>query len=168
MTTKGKALEVWVAAQLAAGELAGLLSHWKQGYPKTGGRRGRKVVDVGPPDFVAYDGAGVGAYIEAKECESRASWLFDWLHPHQAADLSALPGSMVVIAWSGGATVAVPWRLLAPRWYAWAARTERAVAGTASLTLEQAEAIGTRVDGAALLLTRALLRSIEEAREVLP
>ena len=162
---RGKGLEAWVASELAAAEAAGLLSHQRQLYPKCRAFRG-KLIPAGdaPPDFLAITQDGWAVYCEAKET-AETRFRLDAVMPHQASDLSALPGSLVVVRWteSPPLTVALPWAALGPLWREHAGRTGRAVQGAASLTRAQALELGREVGTGAQALGWAIVDAARDA-----
>lgn len=160
MGSWGKGLEAWVASELSAAAAAGLLIHWARMEPPMRGLGGGKFAPKGeaPPDFLAVCRDGSPVYVEAKEVGSQSGWAYGWLKPHQAAALSALPGSQVVIRWTEvQRTVAVPWAALGPLWRTHAGRKGQAKAGDGSLSLEQALELGTEVRAGACALGHLLV-----------
>jgi hypothetical protein len=162
---RGKSLEAWVAGELAAAERVGLLLHARQLYPKVRAFRG-KLIPAGdaPPDFLAVLQDGTAVYCEAKEM-ARDRFPFEMVQPHQASDLSALPGSLVVVRWteSPPLTVALPWAALGPLWREHAGRTGRAKPGEGSLSLDQALELGREVGTGAQALGWAIVDAARDA-----
>ena len=110
----------------------------------------------GPPDYLAKCGE-YSFIMEAKEYQS-ARWPFSMLPPHQAHQMSQWcqqhhngHGLLLIRSGKHNATWVVLWRDLHERWSEWAklkATKKRSAPGTASLTAEELDAIGTRVRGA--------------------
>jgi hypothetical protein len=158
-SASGKRLEAATDLALQGAQKAGHLHHYLRLHPemRVMGRRAIQSGD-GPPDFLAFLRDLTPVFVEAKEVSSDPRWKFDWLKPHQASELSAFPGSQVLVCWlEERTTVAIPWRVLGPRWREHAGRTGRAAAGEASLTLAQAKALGTVVSRGFALVDWSLL-----------
>lgn len=156
---RGKGLEAWVAGELEAAERVGLLAYWARQEPPMRGIGGGKFAPKGggPPDFLAVTQDGAALMVETKEHQG-TRWRLDAVEPHQAAALSALPGSCVVVRWTDvQRTVALPWAVLGPLWSEHAGRTGRAKAGEGSLSLEQALALGVEVKAGAQALGHLLV-----------
>lgn len=137
-----------MALELESAKRAGLLLHWMRLEPPMRGLGGGKFAPRGdgPPDYLAITREGVGAYIECKSLSARAHLEYGHVKPHQASDLSVLPGSLVVVRWEAeGATLALPWSALGPLWREHARRIGRAKAGEGSCTLDQARALGVEL-----------------------
>jgi hypothetical protein len=162
---RGKGLEAWVASELAAAEAVGLLRHWKRMEPAMRALGGGKFAPKGgasAPDYIAITQDGDAVYVECKEILSQPGWDLKLLETHQAADLSDLPGSLVVIRWASG-TVAMPWAALQPTWSAYQERTGRAASGEASLTRQQALELGREVTTGAQALGWAIVDAARDA-----
>ena len=162
---RGKGLEAWVAGELAAAEAVGLVGHWRQLYPKVRAFRG-KLIPAGdaPPDFLVVLQDGSAVYAEAKET-ARDRYPLEMVQPHQASDLSALPGSLVVVRFTEAPplTVALPWAALGPLWREHAGRSGRAPQGAASLTRDQALELGREVTTGAQALGWAIVDAARDA-----
>lgn len=92
----------------------------------------------GPPDYFALVG-GRALVFDAKQT-SGDRWRFEALAEHQARHMDAATrhGAFAfVLLWMGGSVWVVPWGALGPLWWAWARRSERSTAGTASLSPAQ-------------------------------
>jgi len=102
----------------------------------------------GPPDYTGF-AAGKGVCFDAKECAD-TRWNFGHLPVHQAVALDAAQGQgafcFLYLRLAGGDFV-LPWATLGPRWHAWDTAPGRAPAGTASITVGDAIALGTKVTG---------------------
>jgi hypothetical protein len=158
-SASGKRLEAATDLALQGAQAAGHLHHYLRLHPRMRvvGRRAIQVAD-GPPDYLAILRDLTPVYVEVKEISERATWALREVKDHQASELSALPASQVLVCWlEERTTVALPWRVLGPLWREHAGRTGRAAAGEASLTLVQAQALGTVVSRGMALVDWSLL-----------
>ena len=144
---RGLGLEAWIKAQLAHPGV----SHWKKLHAETRGSRGKLLpTGTAPPDFLIILRDGPALYLEAKEGADPRFGLAR-IEEHQARDLDALPGSVVVIRFLAvprSTTVVVPWAALSRRWHEHHDSRQRAIKGTASLSPAEARALGVDVSGA--------------------
>jgi penicillin-binding protein-related factor A (putative recombinase) len=106
----------------------------------------------GPPDWHVQAGE-LSILLDAKEAKGQR-WPFDNLEPHQAARFdrhvaqhaNALAGLVIRLP-DVGAAWWIPWPSIAGKWHAWSKRTGRAMAGGASLDVEDLDECGVRCRG---------------------
>jgi penicillin-binding protein-related factor A (putative recombinase) len=120
----------------------------------------RRIRTLGKGQFVAcYEGEGPPDYMgildevpvvfDAKSTAS-TTWGYGLLKEHQAVDLDDAEfanGFGFILLSMVGAVWVIPWKVLGPMWWAWRRNPGRAAAGTASLSVADADRIGRRCSG---------------------
>jgi hypothetical protein len=109
----------------------------------------------GPPDFVVLYG-GQAVACEAKQT-SQPRWNFSDLRVHQADgldDWEAHGGHGAILLRLQGQALVVPWARLCEAWRAWSRLSTLAPRGTASLSIEDALALGVEFDACGRWLER--------------